>query len=45
MQTMTDGYRGLRLLVNLNWDYLFSVSILLISLFSCAFAIDAMAPR
>ena len=45
MQTMTDGYRGLRLLVNLNRDHLFSVSIILITMFTCAFAIDAMAPR
>jgi hypothetical protein len=45
MQTMVQGYRGLSLLVNLNKDHLFSVAIILISLFTCAFAIDAMTPR
>ena len=45
MQTMVQGYRGLRLLVNLNGARLFSAAIILISLFSCAFAIDAMAVR
>jgi hypothetical protein len=45
MQTMVEGYRGLRLLVNLNWDHLFSACIILISMCTCAFAIDAMTPR
>jgi hypothetical protein len=45
MQTMVEGYRGLRLLLNLNKDHLFSVCIILITMFTCAFAIDAMTPR
>jgi hypothetical protein len=45
MQTMMEGYRGVALLVNLNRDHLFSVAIILISMFTCAFAIDAMTPR
>ena len=45
MQTMTDGYRGVALLLNLNRDHLISVAIILVSMFSCAFAIDAMTPR
>ena len=45
MQTMVEGYRGVRLLLKLNGDHLFSACIILISMFSCAFAIAAMTPR
>ena len=45
MQTMVEGYRGVALLVNLNRDHLFSIAIILITMFTCAFAIDAMTPR
>ena len=45
MQTMVHGYKGLSLLVILNKDHLFSVAIILLSMFTCAFAIDAMTPR
>ncbi|MGQ0565084.1 MAG: hypothetical protein ACT4OK_08425 [Gemmobacter sp.] len=45
MQTMVEGYRGVALLVNLNRDHLFSAAIILITMFTCAFAIDAMTPR
>lgn len=45
MQTMVQGYRGVALLVNLNRDHLFSIAIILVSMFTCAFAIDAMTPR
>lgn len=45
MQTVVQGYNGVAMLVNLNRDHLFSVAIILVSMFSCAFAIDAMVPR
>ncbi len=38
MTTMVrDGYRGLKLLVNLNWDAIFSVGTILVGLLAGAF--------
>lgn len=40
MQHVIQGYRGLRLLVNLNWDRLFSLGIIFGALFAGAALIN-----
>jgi hypothetical protein len=37
MQTVMDGYRGLSLLVRLNWDALFTVGTIVVGLLAGAF--------
>jgi hypothetical protein len=37
MQTMIQGYRGLTLLVGLNWDRIFTVAIVIAGLLAGAF--------
>jgi len=37
MQTLQSGYRGLSLLVNLNWDRLFSFGTIVVGLLAGAF--------
>jgi hypothetical protein len=36
MQHVIQGYRGLRLLVNLNWDRLFALAVMFAALFAGA---------
>lgn len=38
MHTLTDGYRGLRLLVSVNGDRLFHAAMLILALFVGAYA-------
>jgi hypothetical protein len=42
MQHVIQGYRGLRLLVNLNWDRLVALAIIFAALFAGAALIDFM---
>lgn len=37
MQTVVNGYRGLSLLVGLNWDWLFTVGTIVVGLLAGAF--------
>jgi hypothetical protein len=37
MQTVMEGYRGLSLLVDLNWDRIFSLGTILVGLLAGAF--------
>lgn len=37
MQTMVNGYRGLTLLVGLNWDVVFSAGTIVVGLLAGAF--------
>jgi hypothetical protein len=37
MQAVMDGYRGLRLIVRLNWDWLFTAGTILAGLLAGAF--------
>ncbi|GGE16996.1 hypothetical protein SAMN05421774_10490 [Gemmobacter megaterium] len=37
MQTLASGYRSLSLIVNLNWDRLFSLGTILVGLLAGAF--------
>lgn len=40
METVVKGYRGLQVLVGLNWDRLFSLAIIFAALFAGAYVID-----
>jgi hypothetical protein len=42
MQTMVNGYRGLSLLVRLNWDAIFSVGTIIVGLLAGAFLGSAL---
>lgn len=44
MQTMMDGYRGLSLLMTLNWDRFFSVGTIALALLAGAYIGSLMAP-
>ncbi len=37
MQTVVKGYRGISLLLNLNWDHLFSAGTIVVGLLAGAF--------
>lgn len=37
MQTLTSGYRGIALLLDLNWDLIFSLAVLTTALLAGAF--------
>ncbi|MDT8855387.1 hypothetical protein RNZ50_10265 [Paracoccaceae bacterium Fryx2] len=45
MQTVMNGYRGLSLLVGLNWDWLFSLGTILVGLLAGAFLGYALLPH
>lgn len=45
MQTMIQGTRGLRLILNLNWDRLFALGLIFGALFAGAWVIDAVQVR
>ncbi len=42
MQTMVNSYRGLSLLVDLNWDRIFSVGTIVVGLLAGAFLGSAL---
>lgn len=42
MQTVLNGYRGLSLLVGLNWDWLFSFGTIVVGLLAGAFLGSAL---
>lgn len=44
MQTVMRGYRGLSLLVDLNWDRIFSLGTILVGLLAGAFLGSALTP-
>ncbi|MFN3824666.1 MAG: hypothetical protein ACK4GW_13015 [Pseudorhodobacter sp.] len=44
MQTVMQGYRGLSLLVDLNWDRIFSFGTIVVGLLAGAFLGSALAP-
>lgn len=44
MQTVMNGYRGLSLLVGLNWDWLFSLGTIVVGLLAGAFLGTALVP-
>ena len=44
MQTMVQGYRGLSLLMVLNWDRLFSVGVIALALLAGGYLGSLMAP-
>jgi hypothetical protein len=37
MQTIASGYRSLSLLINLNWDHIFSLGTIIVGLLAGAF--------
>jgi len=45
MQSVVNGYRGLQVLMGLNWDRLFSLSIIFAALFAGAYVIDLTYPN
>jgi len=45
MQSVTKGYRGLQVLIGLNWDRLFSLAIIFAALFAGAYVIDVTHPN
>lgn len=44
MESVLKGYRGLRLVLNLNWDRLFALAVIFGALFAGAYVIDAIRP-
>ncbi len=44
MQTVMNGYRGLTLLVGLNWDRVFILGTILVGLLAGAFLGSTLAP-
>lgn len=44
MDSVFQGYRGLRLILNLNWDRLFALAIIFVALFAGAYVMDALHP-
>jgi hypothetical protein len=44
MQTVMNGYRGLSLLIGLNWDRVFFVGTILVGLLAGAFLGSALSP-
>jgi len=42
MQTIVNGYRGISLLVDLNWDRIFSVGTIVVGLLAGAFLGSAL---
>ncbi|MDP4032603.1 MAG: hypothetical protein Q8P60_07125 [Pseudorhodobacter sp.] len=45
MQTVMDGYRGLSLLVGLNWDRVFMLGTIVVGLLAGAFLGSVLVPR
>lgn len=42
MQSVLENYRGVRLLINVNWDLMFTLGVVVVGLLAGAFLVPAL---